>query len=338
MGMPRRDEARRGALRIAQLAVWCGAALCLGVRLEWNEPAMAGPTMAQMNQENKESKEAPICIGRFRFSIPETLVVNGRSQSIYHVEVNTVAMPRGGIRELWGKEMARLEALGPTMGTKSAVVGELELEAGMRAIWYADNPTSPQLHELVAMKAFGDHVVRATRGGEASKHEIVETLVRGVINDYAATPASGFCLEEGAITSEPSLNEKALVSFAHRKLADFDIEFATTTVSEPELGVTEEEEKEAAESDGGTYAELRNQQRTAAGLEGKERMSAVALPGRKSLVRFTWHFPGIPESSSGPNVDITASAPKEHRAELEKIWETMLKSLRPVPVAGGAQR
>jgi hypothetical protein len=60
-------------------------------------------------------------------------------------------------------------------------------------------------------------------------------------------------VEEGAIASEPGLNEKTLISFAHRKLPDFDIEFATTTVREPAPGVSEEEEKEAVESGGGTY-------------------------------------------------------------------------------------
>jgi|SRR5580704_470270 hypothetical protein len=335
MGMRTSDEAKTNLAKIARFVFWCGAAICLGVLTRLNERAMAGPTRAQMTQENKE---ATICVGRFRFSIPGTVVVNGRSQSIYRVDVNAVSMPRGGIRELWGREVARLEALGPTMETKTAIVRELELESGVRAIWYADNPVSPQLHELVAMKPAGNYAIRAARGGEASKHEVVETLVRNVINAYTETGTRGFCVEEGAITSEPGLNEKALVSFAHRKLADFDIEFATITVSEPVPGLSEEDEKETVESEGGSYTELRNQKRVAAGLEGKEMMTAVSLPREKPHVRFTWHFAGSPDSSGQPSVDFSATAPKEHRAELEKIWEMMLQSLRPVPAATAPER
>jgi hypothetical protein len=335
MGMQRSDGAKTNLTWIAGIALWGCAAICLGVQIELNEPAIAGPTRAQMNEE---TKTATICIGRFRFSIPETLVVNGRSQSIYRVDVGTVPMPRGGMRELWGKEMARLEKLGTTTGTKTAIVREIELEPEVRAIWYADNPVFPQLHEMVAMKPYGNHAIRATRGADASKHETVETLVRGVLNAYADTSASGFCLEEGAITSEVGINEKALISFAHRKLPDFEIEFATTTVSEPAPGVSEEEEKEAVASEGGTYTELRNQKRVAAGLEGKELMNAESLPGEKPHVRFTWHFPGNPDNSGQPSVDISATAQKEHRPELEKIWETMLQSLRPVPVTAAPER
>ena len=66
-------------------------------------------------------------------------------------------------------------------------------------------------------------------------------------------------------------------------------------------------------------------------------MSAVTLPGEKPRVRFAWHFPGNPDNSTQPSVKISAAALKEHRAELEKIWETMLQSLRPVPVAGAVE-
>jgi len=131
---------------------------------------------------------------------------------------------------------------------------------------------------------------------------------------------------------------KRFVAFRHEKLPGFKIEFRTKMVVEAEAPLPISEQMEFVESEGGTIAIIREQKRGAAGLDGEEAAVAVTLPGEKPFVEFTWHYSGMPDSSTQPYIEVSAKAPKERREELERIWETILQSLRPVPVAGGALR
>jgi len=88
---------------------------------------------------------------------------------------------------------------------------------------------------------------------------------------------------------------------------------------------------------GGTLTELREQQRTAAGLSGKEIWISFSEPGEKPSVRFTWHYPGVADTPTQPAIDIVGFGPVDKKPQLEAAWKTILTSLHAVPLAAGTK-
>lgn len=271
------------------------------------------------------------CIGRFRFNLPEMLLVVGRSQSIYRVDVTTIPVPDGGIQALWDSQLKKIHP-GP-QSSDSRDFRTFDLQPGTRAVWYIANPTSPHIRTLEAMRPVDTHAVLAVRSGEAGKEGNVETLVRNVLNAYLPVVTQGFCVGSGSITSEPGLNEQTLISLQHKALQRFKIRFETRTVVTPDTQTYSdtEEEKELASDAGGKMSVLRDHSRAVATLEGKEIWISVYPPGENPFLRFTWHFPGVPENSSKPMINIVGTAPVNNQIDLEKIWESLLVSVQAVP-------
>lgn len=277
-----------------------------------------------MTSDGKEQ-----CIGRFQFNVPAELSISGRSQSIYRVKVNTAPRPQRGLDDLLKEQVSRLG------GGKATVVRTFDLEPGVRAAWYIEDPGKPQLRGLLAVKDGGDHAFVATRNGEASKSAGVESLVKTVVDSYVPAGRKGFCVELGAIVSEPGLNEETLIVFSDARVPELELEFSTRTVSSPDTTTYSnlDEEKTVAASHGGTLTVLRDQPRRVAGLQGKEIWMMAEIPQQKPLVRYTWHFAGVPQNSAKPMINIKGIAPSDKRGNLESIWETVLESIRAVPPA-----
>lgn len=275
------------------------------------------------------------CVGRFQFTVPDVLAVAGRSQSIYRVEVGTVSLPAGGVEALWHELLTRIRALNPPAGTRGPVVRTFELQPGVSAVWYFVNSDDSELRELEALKPEAEHAVVASRGGMAGQEAGVETLVKNVLDAYAPSVAQGFCVGRGAITSEPGLNEHALIAFEHRELPDFELTFGTQTVSEPDTRSYSnlDEEQQVVAALGGRMSALRDGARVVAGLDGKEIWITVVPRDEAPFVRFTWHFAGVPEDSLRPSINIKGSTTTNRQAELEAVWETLLQSLRAVPLS-----
>ena len=259
----------------------------------------------------------------------------GRSQSIYRVDVNTVALPAGGLEEVRREQFARIGALRPPAGVANPVRSSFELQPGVSAVWYYASPDDNEQYCLEAIKPSGGHVVVASRGGMAGDEDGVETLVKNVLDAYVPGAARGFCVGEGAVTSELGVNEQVRVALVHRTADEFAITFDTRTVNEPDTYPfsTLDEEQLAVAAHGGTLKVLRDGPRVAASLEGKETWVSVAAPGTPPFVRFTWHFPGVGGDSTRPAVTIVGNALEENRAELEEVWELLLGSLRAFPPA-----
>jgi hypothetical protein len=58
---------------------------------------------------------------------------------------------------------------------------------------------------------------------------------------------------------------------------------------------------------------LRDEPRTAAGLNGREGLVSLSVPGERSIIRFTWHFSGVPGNSFAPEILLTVSANLAHQ-------------------------
>ena len=270
------------------------------------------------------------CIGRFQFTVPGALAVSGRSQSIYRVKVTTLPLPPGGPQKVISDKLAQARVQEPEV---SRALRHFELMPGIQSVWYIDNPRTPNLRELLAVKEVGDHAVVATRGGEAGKSLGVEQLVGNVLLAYVPGAKRGFCVGPGAITSEPGFNEESLIVFSRPGLPDFELEFSTRTVREPdnETYTDLDEERQVARDGGGTLVVLNDQLRTIAGLKGKQMWISLALPNKDPSLRFTWHFAGVAQNSSKPMINIVGRASGEQQAALQEVWETVLLSLRTVP-------
>jgi Tle cognate immunity protein 4 C-terminal domain len=310
------------------VALVSGLLQCCG-RANLESEKLTPSSRVDMKTESKENEQ---CIGRFRFALPSTMSVSGRSQSIYHVDVSTVPIPPGGAQSLWNARVTQLRALTP-QATNGSSVRTFELEPGVPALWSAKNPDSPQRLNLEVMKVSGNHVLLASRSLDVGEETKMETLVKIVVDAYLPNVNSGFCVGFGSITSEPGLNEQTRIALAHKQLSDLEITLQTQTVARPDLRTYSDvnEEKDFMAAKGGKLSVLRNHSRSVAALEGKEIWIVAEGPGEPPLVRFTWHFAGVPQNSSKPMINVVGTAPVKNQLDLEKIWDDLLNSIQTVP-------
>jgi hypothetical protein len=272
------------------------------------------------------------CLGRFRLTVPESMLVAGRSQSIYGVDVRTLPMPPGGMKTFWEAHLARILPVPLPKESEQGIFRSFELQPAAPAVWYVRDPASPRIRNIEAAVASGAFVVLASTSGEAGKEHIVEDLIRIVFESYAASTSEGFCVGEGAVTSAPSRYEETLISLNHNNVPDFKIRFSTRAVSAPDTTTYSDvgEEKELIDSAGGKLNVHRDHSRSVAGLEGKEITISASAPGEPSSLRFTWHFQGVPGNSSKPMINIVGMTPAKYQPEFEKIWDALLNSIQTV--------
>ena len=267
--------------------------------------------------------------GRFYFTVPETMSLDGRSQIIYGTNVSTTPIPPGGALGHWDRHLEEIRG----RGIEPAAMRTFELQPGTSAVWYAEHE-SPNILTLETMTPKSDHLLLLDREAYAGKEAGAETLVRNIVNTYVQRAAYGFCVGYGSIAMEPSQTESARITFSRRNVPEFEIEFSTQTVREPDNQTYSDldEEREIADAGGGQLTVLKEGVRRVAGLDGKQIWISLTVPGEPPTVRFTWHFAGEPGDSFHPMINILAMAPAAQRADLESAWETVLQSLRQVPL------
>ncbi len=265
------------------------------------------------------------CTGRFSFVAPEEMKVTGRSQSMYLTEVSTIPMVPGGIDLYWKNRLAQIGPVQPR---------RFEFQPDVRSAWYVGSSTFPNILMLEMVKPVNGSLLVVSGDAYVGKEHLTETLVKDVVNAYVPRSDRGFCVGNGAITLEPSQNEQATVALASTTSPDIEIRFTTQTVREPDMMAYSnvDEDEEIASSSGGTLTVLRNDQRSAAGLSGKEIWISASAPDEMPMVRFSWHYPGLGRSSTEPSINIVGSAPVNKQAQLESTWNTVLTSLRPIPL------
>jgi hypothetical protein len=123
------------------------------------------------------------------------------------------------------------------------------------------------------------------------------------------------------------------MSFAGPK--GMTLTFGTQTVQQRDhISYTDsDEEQQTVEANGGSLQVLSKDTRVVPGMPGLEIRISVMPGNEPPFLRFRWHFPGEPGSSTRPKTDITGSARSSHSAALETIWEAALGSLQPIPLA-----
>lgn len=274
-----------------------------------------------------------LCIGRFRFRIPDELVVESRTQSIYRVDVQTVSLGREGVRGILQSKVREVEPISPLPGSVSSILTTFDIKPGIHGIWYADDPEEPQSHRLFAVRQVGDHAVTAERGASSTGHTTVGTLIGNVIDSYVPSTGVGFCVGAGAVTTEAGRNERVVVTFSHAQNPDVKVEFMTETVREPDTSTYSDitEEQTSATAAGGRVNVLRDRMRNAGGVNGNEMWISLIVPEEKPLVRFIWEFAGMPENAIQPFMQFRAYGPLGDQPRIEQIWEMLITTLRPVP-------
>lgn len=283
----------------------------------------------QMNTSGQSS-------GRFQFSIPDTLVSTGRSQSMYHFSLSAEPVPPEGPLAAWSRRLGPIRDVTPPPGVPQAILRTFELQPGVPAVWYFGNRAAPTVVTLTAMKSFENHLLFLSFDATLGKEAFPEQFAAKLFNSYVPGATYGFCLGYGAITLDPSAYESAGINFQDRTLADLRIEFDVQTVGVPDTRSYSnlKQEETLAASGGPGFTRLREQERTIGELKGIEIRISMSVPSGEPMLRFSWHFPGIANSSIRPRINIVGTAVASHRAQLETDWETVLQSFRPVPVKG----
>jgi hypothetical protein len=269
------------------------------------------------------------CAGRFSFVAPEAMDATGRSQSMYGTNVTTIPVPSGGIDAYWTSRLAQMVAVSRVF----------ELLPGVKGAWSARNRAFPKLLTLEIVQPVSGGLILVDRQADAGKENTAETLVKAIINSYVPASDRGFCVGNGAITLGPSQNEQVRLTLGESGSPEIELRFETRTVREPDMKTYSDvdEEKSVASAHGGTLTVLRDQRRSAAGLPGQEIWIFAAVPGDNPGLRFSWHYPGVGASGTQPSINIVGSAPVEKKVQLEAIWESVLTSLRAVPLAAGTK-
>jgi len=320
-------------MRVPHGAYWWVTAAAIGT-IACSQAAQEQRNTGQQSEERK-TRMSEECVGRFRMSVPENVVVTSRSQSIYGVEVRTEPLRSMTAAKQWEQRLEALEKVPALPGKKSAIRSRLSLDSGVEAVWYDDGPN---LLMLEALKPFGDHTLWVSTDADAGKEPVAEKLSRAVVAAYAPETGYGFCLGFGSVRMGPSLSETARINFEHSGASGAKIEFASQTVRDPDTKtyMNLDEERDFAKASGGTLIVLLERERTVENLPGKEMRISMTIPGEVPMVRYTWHFAGVPRDGTKPKINLVGRAAASGQAQLAAAWDALLNSIKSVPV--GAPR
>ncbi|MDD5298327.1 MAG: T6SS immunity protein Tli4 family protein [Rhodocyclaceae bacterium] len=300
---------------------------------------LAGGSLAQspahlsVDHSAMTSPDNSWCIGRFRFSLPPGWRPTGRKQSIYRVDVQVRS---GGAEALWQERLAKVRQLAPPPGATAALIRTFELERGVPAVWYRSSDVFTHIISLEALKPVPEGTLMLAREAVVGKEAAAEQLVKNVVRAYAPDQRQGFCLERGAIVTEPGQNEETRISFDNPSLPGASLSLDTHTVRQPDLadrgaGIREQAGKTGA--DGEQVAIRRDSVRKAANLEGREMLLSQSGGKRAPSVQFLWRYAGSALRADQPEIIFEATGDAGQGRALGEAWEMLFGSLRPVPLA-----
>ena len=265
-----------------------------------------------------------ISLGRFNFSLPEEFDLLGRHQSIYHVEVVTIALQDKSPDDLWYKRLEKIKA----KNVSSKMLWEREVHPGFPAVFYQVDPSVPSV-TLEAQKTLEDHLLILKYEGKKGMEKDILRLISITAGGYKKGIAKGFNIGAGSITSKPSLNEHAFIKFKNKALQT-EVSINTQTVGRvlnkhPLDDVSNEVKGLALE--GIKLKVLKDKKRTVADFPGFEGRVILDSPDEEPIFRYTWFFQGETGNSFKPEILIKVIGPAKHIEEVNEIWENLLKSL-----------
>jgi hypothetical protein len=266
------------------------------------------------------------CTGRFDYALPPALVSSGSRQSIYLLDVAAEPwLPGFGAGEAWKKRLAT--TLTPKAGSTAAAAQarQFDLQGVGPAAWLQLHAGRPDLITLLAMRPVPITNQSLFLRAEAStgREQLAQNLVADVASKYAPGSAQGFCTGAGAFVIEPSMNERAVESFA---APGVELSVQTETVARPDDG-----QSSAGDPPPGGK-ELLKHKRGVAGFDGIE--ERVQLPDDVVGTRlvYTWIFAGRAADGAAPRIRLSASGIASQAVSLDAAWNALLASLRPRPV------
>lgn len=300
---------------------------------------LAAPTFELVDTAMNLSEPIPYCVGRFRLHVAKSMAPTGRSQQIYRVDISTGARPSGvPAPSVWADRLTVIRGGKPS--SPDPVIRSFDLEPGVPAAWYYARPNDRFHITLEAMKPFKDHILRLVYEITGEPQSATESAYRRILAGYVPGGKTGFCMEHGSLTSEPSRNEHTNIAFQHTAVRELKLTFASDSVDKPDtrdmLRDVEEERKLLLEA-GSEVEILQNGPRTVAQLQGVDARIRMLARDTAPFVRFTWRYAGNAKNATTPQITVVAVAPVAHQATLEAVWETLLNGLQPAPQPPGSR-
>ncbi len=261
--------------------------------------------------------------GRFDYALPGALRSTGASQNQYLIDLDAEFLPPGTpAGAAWKRRLASILA---KPGRAGAPVREFELAGVGPAAWMTLLPNRPDVVTLVAMKPVptSNAVLFLQYDASAGREEVVERVFGKVAASWTPDTPQGFSTGPGAFVAPPSINERALASFADGTL---ELSIATETSSAPDDGQSTGD----ALPPGARM--LAKQQRTVAGFAGIEERIELPKDAAGPELLYSWVFAGRHADGTAPRIRFTASAPARRAGELDAAWNALMASWRPRPV------
>lgn len=278
--------------------------------------------------------------GRFDFVVPTRMVVSHKEQAIYGTAVRTVPYHPDGLEPLWNERLAR-HCEGYVIPADFLESLKAALAPGMGAFgsWYFESSSSNSERLILVIQRWGDHVLVLWRSFPRGKEAVAEKLTLDLMKAYQHDAPVGFSVGAGAVMLGPSLSETTGWTLKHSDRPKVVVSLNSQTVNEKTPQETNDlrEEKEFAKAAGGKLTILKDSSRTVAGLRGQDTRVLMALPNQETLIRFTWDYPGVSRDGTRPRVAIQAQGREADRAEMERVWEGLLPSLKVRPVTRPSQ-
>lgn len=288
--------------------------------------AQAGPPPTARSDAMDPTPNA-ICIGRFSLSPPPGWVLQARSQKMYLTDLDDAPPPPAA-----GSSDPVLDRLRQGLPPKAPLIRRFELDGVGPAAWFGLGSVDSVDRRLVALAGPLRLQLLATKGREAPAEKGLRMIAPG----YRPGARSGFCLVNGAMDLEPSRNETTQLSLAASAWPDTRFTLHTRAVDKPDTThpMAQPEAEAAALAGSGATLQLQPQRaRQVAGLAGQElrgELQADAHTPPRRLYRF-FHA-GVGRQAGAPLMTLALEGPASEQAALDLAWNTLLDSLRPLPL------
>jgi len=152
-------------------------------------------------------------VGRLDFSLPEQFKLKGRSQSIYHVQVETIPLQGRSAQELWEQRVNQVRTKHLSAGYGLDTFRVTEISPGFSAVFYRANKSMPIAITVEAFKTVPRNILTMKYTGKAGKENGMLRLISLTGDDYRPDIANGFNIGAGSLVSPPSVNERATAGF-----------------------------------------------------------------------------------------------------------------------------
>lgn len=298
----------------------------------------ASEDTSQMNSNGP--KMVSVHLGRFVTEQPEWLQWEGGRHSVRHVMIKERPWPNEtdpsrAFEQRWDSTMATLRErdFKGTADIEQVVVEKREIRPGLRGVLYhrGYSPEELMWHALLQTSRVGVTFQKNSWKGEAKGDlEVVKKAADAYQPKTNEVDTNGgFHIREGVITLPFQEAESLTARYAGNEI-ELTYDFKTLRES-PESSLWERIKdgvlKEAARVVNLSMDTIRDRERTAAGLEGKEEVVEYS-ENEEQRVTLLWLYPGKVQSGIHPRIEIEMEVPAKALDDTLPVWDHILDSLR----------